>query len=264
MNSAAHFSRRGPAGGFTLLEVLLATAIFAVVIVAINTVFFAALHLRRAADRAVEESRPLQHALSLMRKDLQNAVNPGGVLAGHFRAEGPASGLTELSRASANSTTSGSATGPNAASSLIQGGLDFFTTTGIISDHTPGADIQEVNYQLREPEDEKAFGRDLVRSVTRTLLAYSSPAVEEQKLLGNLEEMEFEFFDGLNWVETWDTTLEDTSMLPMAVRVRLHLALDPARATGRLEPVEMVVLLNSRLASSASTNETQSVEGTGQ
>jgi type II secretory pathway component PulJ len=245
-----------------LIEVLLATAIFSVVIIAINTVFFAALHLRRAADRAVEESRPLQHALSLLRKDLQNAVNPGGVLAGHFRSEGPSSGLTDLSSASANSTRGTGAATPATADSSVQGGLDFFTTTGVISDYQVGGDIQEVNYQLRKPEDDEAFGLDLMRSVTRTLLAYSSPVVEEQKLLRNVEEIEYEFFDGLNWRETWDTTLEDTPALPRAVRVRLHLAIDPARRSSRLEPVELVVLLNSRATAATSTNETETAEGT--
>ena len=71
--------------GFTLIEVLLATAIFSIVLVAINVVFFAALHLRQRTTAAVDGALPLNQALAILRKDLQNTVAPSGTLSGQFR-----------------------------------------------------------------------------------------------------------------------------------------------------------------------------------
>ncbi len=236
-------------GGFTLIEVLLATSIFAIVLVAINTVFFAALHLRQRAAAALDESRPLDQALTLLRRDLQNAISPGGVLAGNFRGGNPSGTMTGTGT---TTTSSGAAAGGQGTSQM--GGLDFFTSTGTLSDDAPWGDIQEVNYQLTEPLDRStALGRDLVRSVTRNLLATSAQTTEVQRLMSNVEDLQFYYYDGTQWRDAWDTSMGDSG-LPAAVRVRVQPALDPASGSRRLEPIEMVVLLDTQ----SSTNQTQS------
>src|SRR5262249_37072410 len=133
------------ATAFTLIEVILAIAIFAIVLVAVDTAFFAALRLRQKTSDAVESTRPLNHGLALLRRDLQNAVPPGGVLKGDFRSGGAGGGVG--SRPS-------SSTGKGAVVSTLGSqnpGLDFFTSTGALSDDAPWGDIQEVNYQLMDP-----------------------------------------------------------------------------------------------------------------
>ena len=50
-------------------------------------------------------------------------------------------------------------------------GLDFFTSTGALSDKAPWGDIQEVFYELKAPTDRNQAGMDLVRCVNRNLLA---------------------------------------------------------------------------------------------
>ena len=132
--------------GFTLIEVLLATAIFSIVLVAINVVFFAALHLRQRTTAAIDDSLPLSQALAILRKDLQNTVPPGGTLTGQFRygvAGGSVTG-TGTSGVNLGVSTPGTATSAMGQS----GGLDFFTSTAVISDDEPWPDIQEINYQL--------------------------------------------------------------------------------------------------------------------
>lgn len=238
-------------GGFTLLELLLATAIFSIVLLAIHTVFFAGLTLRKRTMDALDSSMPVEQALAVIRKDLQNAVNPGGVLAGHFRVGGPASSLntaastvTGTANASASATGRGSSLGAGASSQT--GGLDFFTATGSPRDFEPGADIVEVNYQLMEPleKTDKTWGQDLVRSVSRNLLSNSTSETEEQRLLENVETLEFEFYDGYDWQQTWDTSMDGTP-LPKAVRASLLMAADPANPAPLREPIRMVVCLNS-------------------
>ena len=66
----------------------------------------------------------------------------------------------------------------------------------------------------------------------------------EQPLLSNVQNLEFSCFDGMNWRDSWDTSLGDTN-LPFAVRVRVQLASDSnSRAQ---EPFEIVVPVVSRI-----------------
>jgi prepilin-type N-terminal cleavage/methylation domain-containing protein len=241
--------------GFTLIEVLLATAIFSIVLVAINVVFFAALHLRQHTTAAIEDSLPLNQALAILRKDLQNTVPPRGALSGQFRYGVAGSSVT-------GSGTSGLNLGvstPGAASSAMgqSGGLDFFASTAVIGDGEPWPDIQEINYQLAEPLDrDKALGKDLVRSVNRNLLAYSTQTPDTQRLVGNIEKLEFYFYDGAQWRDIWDTSGGDNS-LPQAVRVRIYQAVDQRLATQKLEPVELIVQIQAKTSSTNTTETAQ-------
>ena len=67
---------------FTLIEMLLAVAICAIVLVAINGVFAAAVRLRDRTSEAIEDALPVTRALEIMHRDLKGAVGPGGFLAG--------------------------------------------------------------------------------------------------------------------------------------------------------------------------------------
>jgi len=240
---------------FTLIEVLLAAAIFSIVLVAINVVFFAALHLRQRTTAAIEDSLPLNQALAILRKDLQNTVPPRGTLSGQFRYGVSGSSAT-------GTATSGVKLGVSAPGTITSalgqsGGLDFFASTAVISDGEPWPDIQEINYQLAEPLDrDKALGKDLVRSVNRNSLAYSTQTPDTQRLVGNIEKLEFYFYDGAQWRDIWDTSGGDTS-LPQAVRVRIYPAVEQRMATQRLEPVELIVQIQTR---SSSTNTTETAQ----
>src|SRR6266571_3956497 len=63
-----------PARAFTLIEVLLAVSVFAIVLIAINTVFYSALRLRATTARVLDQSAPLQQTLIVLRRDLHGAV----------------------------------------------------------------------------------------------------------------------------------------------------------------------------------------------
>jgi prepilin-type N-terminal cleavage/methylation domain-containing protein len=243
--STFNFQLAASRSAFTLVEVILAVGIFAIVLVAINTAFFAAVRLRQKTSDLLEKSRPLDQGLALLRRDLQNAVPPGGTLAGNFR--GNAVGSVATSTASSTS-----ATGQGLAGSLADslggqnGGLDFFTTTGTLSDDSPWGDIQEVNYQLSAPADPaRALGRDLVRSVNRNLLAVAVQPSNIRRIASDVESFDLSYYDGLQWRDSWDTSAGDAG-LPLAVRVTIQLAQDPAAGNRKLEPLQMLVVLDTQ------------------
>ncbi|SPE62640.1 hypothetical protein SBV1_860011 [Verrucomicrobia bacterium] len=209
--------------GFTLIEVILALAISAIVLAAVCGVFASAVRLREKTSQAVDASLPLTQALATLRRDLQGAVGPSNVLAGDFKCGG---------------ATMGEGMGLSSAQGI---GLDFFTTTGIINDDEPWGDVQEVYYELMAPLNRDLPGKDLVRYVNRNLLATATPTPEMQRLAGNIESVQFECYDGAQWRPTWDTSMGDTN-LPLAVRISFLMAGD----TIRLPPLQMIVPIFSQ------------------
>jgi len=73
--------KNGDAGAFTLIEMLLALAIAAVVLVAINAVLFGGLHLQARTTEITAQTLPMDHLVATMRQDLLGIV-PIGNLAG--------------------------------------------------------------------------------------------------------------------------------------------------------------------------------------
>ena len=84
-----------------------------------------------------------------------------------------------------------------------------------------------------------------MRTVTRNLLATSTQAADVQRLLGNVENLDFSYFDGSQWQDSWDTSADNTN-LPNAVRVRIRLASANGPSPANSQPLEMLVLLTSQ------------------
>jgi general secretion pathway protein J len=212
--------------GFTLIEMILAVGVSAIVLVAINAVLFSALHLREVTQAAVDEATPLTQALTILRRDLQCAVppEPNGVLTGDFKTGNVTSlGLSQPV------------------------GVEIYTATAALHDNEPWGDIQRVTYELKDTADHTAAGKDLVRSVTRNLLSSTTLDVQDQPLLSGVESVKFSCFDGSQWLDTWDTTDTTTSdtNLPVAVRVLIQMAGNNTDNT-RPQPVQILVPIDSQ------------------
>jgi prepilin-type N-terminal cleavage/methylation domain-containing protein len=235
--------------GFTLFELLLAVAVFAIVLLAIHSVFYSALSLRNRTVAQLEASVPLGHALEIIKRDLANVLPPGGAFSGPFQSTLlSGSGFGQSSPASSNSYRA------NLPGAVIS--PDLYTTTGIIDDQSPWGDIARVTYYLADPTNHNP-GRDLVRSVTRNLLPIVQDQPENQWLLGGVEDMLFLFFDGLQWVEDWDSTTAATP-LPSALKIQLWLT-SPTATRATSDPIELVVPLLVQ----AGTNQTETTSGGG-
>jgi type II secretion system protein J len=208
---------------FTLIEMILAIGVAAIVLIAINTVLFAALRLRDATSAAVDAAMPLDQAATFLRRDLQCVVTPTNgtskVLSGDFRV---------------GTLTSAGVSEPVA--------IEMFTATGALSDNAPWADIQRVTYELKQPADRSASGQDLVRSVVRNLLSTSTPYVEDQLMLTGVANIRFSCYDGAQWQDTWDTTgiTSANTNLPLAVRVDIQMS-----GNNNAQPVEILVPVDS-------------------
>jgi type II secretion system protein J len=196
----------GTSGAFTLLELLLAVAIFGVILAAINTVFYGALRLRNKTAQMIEDAVPMEKTLGILKKDLRGIVVPGGPLGGALQ------------------------TGQTMTSGTMgqQGGTVFYTSTAGMDDDSPLAQVQKVSYALRNP-DTQTKGRDLVRSISRNPLASTQEIINEQWLMGGIESLQVTFFDGNAWRDVWDSTTADlvtgtTNNLPKAVKVQIQLA----------------------------------------
>jgi type II secretion system protein J len=193
----APVSWTGPTG-FTLIEVLLALAISAIVLVAISMAFVGALRLREHSSARLDQSLPVERALDLMRRDLKNVVPPGLMLAGPLQ------------------------------SGAFQGGVDandgiqIYTSTGLITPNNPWGDIQKVTYGLQSSSDTTNGSKDLIRAVTRNLLATGAEDEDDQRIMSGVQSVTFSYYDGSEWLDTWDDTTQTN--LPFAVRVNVQLA----------------------------------------
>lgn len=206
--------------GFTLIEVLLAVAVFAIVLAAINTVFFGALRLRNKTHDAFEIALPLQQTVGIIKRDLGGIMLPGGTMAGQFQ------------------TTPTNNSGGNIDFIGLRVSPDIFTCTGIIDDTSPWAEVQKVTYFLADPTN-NATGRDLIRSISRNPIPLNTTDEPEQQwLMGGIERMAMQFYDGRAWAETWDSSL--TTNLPMAIKVQIALTGQNNRSS-LLAPIEFIV-----------------------
>ncbi len=222
MNAARQLKR----SAFTLIEIMIAVAAFAIVLAAINTIFYTALRLRNSTTAAIEKALPMEHALGIIKRDLANLVLPGGTMSGTF----------------STSSTSNSVAGQSSPS--------FYTASGVIDETSTFAEVQRVSYMLVASTN-NGIGRDLVRSVSRNLLPTLQSQYEQEPLMSGVQTLTFLYHDGSQWRDSWDSTIENTTTgvsngLPAAVKVQLLLATENSsgsRGGSRDVPIELVVPL---------------------
>jgi prepilin-type N-terminal cleavage/methylation domain-containing protein len=184
-------------GGFTLLEMIVATAIMAILAGSLYATLHTAFRARRSATTAVEETRTADLALAFLQADLESTVVPTGILAGAFLGE-------------PNTDASGREADALLLHATAPGGA---AVEGV-------GDIRQVEF-VCEPSDD-GTGLVLVRRVTANLLAPTTPEPLEEVLCRNVFLFALRYYDGIDWLDTWDSTQND-NQLPAAVEVTLQL-----------------------------------------
>lgn len=181
-----------PRGGFTLLELVVSTLIFAVVVGSLFTVVQGAILMRERMYETLETPLPRSHAAAVIRRDLAGCVAPSGLLFGALLGEKEEERGVRIDQ------------------------ITLFTTSGIVDPAHPWGDLQRVQYRLDEV-GETDFGTEwkLVRSVTRNLLASTEEDPAEETLLSGVASLTFRYYDGEQWQDSWDANAR--AEMPQAI-----------------------------------------------
>jgi type II secretion system protein J len=185
--------------GFTLLELLAATAMVAVLAMAIGASLQIAFRGRATALAAVDSVRKSNWALEVMRADLQSAVRPNGELSGSFVDNKGGQGMGG-------------------------GGTDLIFTTAFM-DNQPLAstcDLKQVEYCCEQASDSSQL--NLVRHVTYDLLAQVTPVPTDEIICRDVTSFITTYYDGNTWQNTWDSTSTgaQSGYLPVAVQATIE------------------------------------------
>ena len=188
---------------FTLLEMLVATALMAVVAGSLYASLHIAFRARRSALGATETVRKAELALDLVRQDLQAAMLPRGVLAGIFTA-----------------TDDQDAQGRDADA------LVFYASVPDLEPAQGTGDVKQIELACETSDDGRS--QVLVRLTTANLLAPETPEPEREVLCTGVYAFNLRYFDGSEWQDSWDSSTADDT-LPVAVEVMLQFEGDERR-----------------------------------
>ena len=199
--------------GFTLLEVLVASAILSIVLAALYGVFSQTLASKRLVEERAAQVRTARIALLRIGEDLQSALPPTGK-GTRFLGE------TRFAQEFPEDT------------------LSFITLTrAALTTRTPEGDLSEVAYML-EPDPTDITRKQLVRRVRFTLSPQRNAADEVAPLLPRVHGLRFRFFDGREWKEEWGQE-QTRPELPQAVETTVYVA----DARGKISRFSTVVTL---------------------
>jgi prepilin-type N-terminal cleavage/methylation domain-containing protein len=194
--------------GFTLLELIFALLMVAMIIPMLMASLVGDYKLKSTALAAIEPPTTAEQAFDWLRIDLGDAVAPSAIAAANNTPTllGPFEGQP------------GSDDKGHRADDLV-----FFGVADSPQHADGNGEIKMIELTvMTTPEGDHV----LVRKVTRDLISYlngSPPNPDVEVLCRGVDGFALDYFDGSNWVaQTWDSTAEDNT-IPAAVRVTLTL-----------------------------------------
>jgi prepilin-type N-terminal cleavage/methylation domain-containing protein len=225
--------------GFTLLELLVAMSMMVVVASCLYSTLYTAFNSRRIGLVAIEPDSAALNVIELMKQDFVGAVGPVGHLTGSFVAtplqfgEDNADDVVFYTTSISGSSTASSLATSSAASSLSATNTNG--TTSISSNNTNTTPlvggVAKVEFAL--VDNERQANYRLVRRVTTNLLSPKDLVPEEQVLCRSVKSLSFRFYDGNDWVDSWDSTSDtDANSLPLAVEITIAISYDDSHANG--------------------------------
>ncbi len=191
--------------GFTLIEVVLALAITVIIGGILAASLWATTKAGRSAEASANEFRQTMTTADIIQSELENCLPATGQL------QGPFEGLSD--------------------------DIQFYTS-GPEPRASVQGDVRGIEYTTVAASG--STGQNLVRRVTSNLLAQVTLTPPDQVICQNVDTLEFWYYDGSDWQDSWDSTLLNNT-LPMAVKFTLTLLPekrgDPARSTTRIVPI---------------------------
>ena len=238
------------ARGFTLLELLIAITIAALVAGSLYSGLRIGFRAQANAESSVEPIRTAELAMGLLRPDIESAVPATGTLQGAFIAtdstgqgglpadtldfyttgdplDDASTGVSggAMGGATGMGGTFGNQSGSGVGLGLAGGG---FGATQV----QPGGEVRRVSIALVST----ARGQSLVRQVSSNLLAQVEEQPYQEVICRGVLALNFRYWDGLTWQDTWDSTTIDNN-IPAAVEVTMVLEREQF---GQVRPISFV------------------------
>lgn len=209
------------ASAFTLLEVMVALVIVAMIASALFASLTIAFKARKSAINNLTNLRQIRFAMETVGKDIQTVLPPTGVLAGAFFAtpDDPAENLDTLELYNAAPATRTLQAGGDIQKVVLRVMLESEVQGAAVD-----ADLLDERNQGQRLSsgDEQGSDMVLVRRVTRQLLAQVTPEPPYQIIARHVQTFRVRLYDGVDWLDTWDSTTTQNT-LPQAVEVTLEI-----------------------------------------
>jgi type II secretion system protein J len=195
-----YYHSPGRRQAFTLLELIVATAMVAIIALTLAASLGTAIKARELAENSVETGRTAALIMEHIRTDLQCALPPSrGTFAGSFQGS---DSFDERG---------------NEADDLV-----FFSTApSPLHPEGGNGDIKQFELTLYQPENSN--DHILVRRTINNLLPVAQEENPDEEVLGrNVYGFNVRYFDGSDWQDNWSSGQYNNS-LPIAVEVTLSL-----------------------------------------
>ena len=199
------FFKRGPRSerGFTLIEVLVAISILAILLTSVYGIFSSVSLARERLDADSAEYHRARVLFDRLGRELRGA---------YFQPGDPNLVFTGLK--------------------TDDGSFELELTTSAVSPLSEtGSGIAKVHYLLSEDKEEAANGRVLLRSEHPVHDSADEEAAGMMRLVPGIEAMSLRFYANGQWQTTWQAR---TSGLPELVEIALQLR------TGGEEPIDFI------------------------
>lgn len=210
------------AAGFTLLEVILAMTVTAIVSAALFTSLSGAYKARRQAEDHLSSREAARSVMATLRADLQCVPPAGGRIGGVFIGEDE-SGMNDADTDS----------------------LTYVTANSQLKSSQDLADLRKVELRLLESKSDPDH-YVLARLVTGNLLATSTPKPDAQILARRVVSLSLRYYDGGDWLDEWDSAQQDNAV-PIAVEVILVIAPELSRPPEDEDELELTYLKTTQI-----------------
>ncbi len=183
---------------FTLLELLVAMSIMAVITTAMYSTLYIAFRAKDSLENAITPFADINAVFDVIRSDLACAIDPEMSLSGAF--------VGEESAINDNSS------------------ISFYTSNYIPGEDEIACDVYQTEYSLEKYDQWDGYA--LVKRSATNLLSQSEVESRTEILCRGILSFEIEYYDGASWTTSWDSENMTYTLLPPLVKITIEKLVD--------------------------------------